>query len=1255
MGRYEDLLRGLPKGSAYSNSGYVLPYRDEPQEFLFENADAPNEVYGIFLDTVFQGTVTADASGVVIVSLTLEPGQHEIVVENDTTARRFRSYVTVRDYAVWYASYAEALEGATNFFGIDPAIDSVEAAPPLSTVDSVHIEAVHGRILQQPNEFEYITDSYRTVLQGLRQAFRLYSGKPAGVSQAIASFTNSLPFIIPAAWRPRWWLGSQLAPNPNLDQRTHVAQSALPNINQESLRAIGSLPATSPSVAVSNPPTQQPLVVLFPTGWDGGNITIVGQNVNGSTVSEVFTPIGTAIGGFVTKRGGESFSVVTSATNSTIGTTGTAFIGLTEQAYIRIVSVNGSPIREGETAAATTYLALNNDYSLSFGPDALGGADNRVAIPGSGRYTIPYKAQGDRLFSVAEPGAGWDFGSAGQRTRDRITLNIGNRGPIEILLGVSAGLTGNSVADVIADINAALVADPRYGSGAAVAETSSSNLVGDAFSINSASLPVNGLTTQSSVRVELGCADAALALFGLPRFSGRSPGSDPLGATSINYTPGDRIGSVEAPYTARVGRGLLASGTGTVSNSSGRFCDFASVALDLRVGERVRFGTAAANPGLHYVVQVLSGSSWRLKHESVSGTFSNASGQAFGAWVFGDLVNVIDVDTSTQTLTLEAPGLPRGLPSSYRIELADELPYETQPDRSEAPASITVDVDTTYAPTALTIGAGLGDVLGLAGGITPDGWIVDSGTNVQVKPRGLLTDAGVSIERGASDIRFQAEIDRVAPELLGFPLRAQFWVQQHNAATQTFRIDVSWNGTTFDTGSPVTVPGSLESDGGTRRTRVDPYSVSRLVIPPASATTMILRLVSEGAASGERITIEKVALTPELSTAHWLGKNTVVRSAQSSSFNQLLYVWSPEQLTAPENLAIGLDESTQANQIDRIIPAHVAVNRWDVSEYDSSGTPLNVLGAYDDLGWLSTNLTNLEVVVGVPGRLSYARPTRISAVTAETLNTDAFGVAVTSQPTTHVGPYPQNPNGRFNLFSNGIPVPDTASNLGVQPYEFTAIDTIDIDNGEYSAANTYTATYDALISIETAVINLGSAADEYIWLVDSYVWRAINQVQGTREITTAVTFFSDLTAALDVPSNQDQNTATLISDNGVTQTVIPDNSWSFVDQSTISIASGIFNPNTLYTLTYVSTFSTFIPQPDYQIQLRSAASAGGLTAQNYTDVNLNTVVDNTLQFHQLRMLIFGVTNTEDIRVHSLGLRGLHVFGNNANAPGLILP
>lgn len=1263
MARYQELLDQLPRGSAYANEGYILPLRDEPQEFLFQDVAFPNQRYGVFVDDIFRGTVTADANGSVIVSTPLEVGPHRVQVENDFNAQRLSAYVTVRNYAVWYAAYAEVLEGASTFFGIDPAIDSVENALSLSTADSIHIEDVHGRLLNAPNNAGYITDSYRTVLQSLRQAFRYFPVTVEGVAQVVAAYTNSRAYVLPRALRPRWWLGFDYAPNGDLDQRTHTPTSVLPNLNTQSISAVGSVSATAVSATPTNPPRPQALTVRFPAAWDGGNITVTGTNVSGTVLSEVFTNTGPVVGGFRTRPGAESFGTVTSIANDTIGTTGTALIGLSADAFVSIVEIEGSPIREGQATAGATYLTLNNiggTLSLSFGSQATGANDNRVEIPLSGRYTIPYRAFGDRLVGIAAPGGTYDLSDgSGERGADRLYFEGSDRGILQVVLGNTGSLATNSPANVVTDFNAAVAADPRYTGTPASVLTSTSLLAGSAVALTADTNPFVGDTTRGNIRLHLGCADAAREIFGIPRWVGDSAGSAVAGALTLTYAPGDTIGGVTAPFTARVGRGLLATGIGTVQAASGRFAEFAAASVDLRVGECIRIESTgtAGNPGLHEVVAVVSVGVWRIKHESPTGTFTNAGGQTYQFRSLGDLVSVVAATPASNQVTLAAPGLPRDLPAGFQIELAGEMPFQTDPDHQEAPSSVVVDVDTTLAPT-VSVGANINDDIAPAGQLTPDSWLVADGTAVAFKPRGLVSESGLAAERLVANIAFQASVPDIVPDLIAFPLTIAFWVQQHNAASQNFRVDVDF-GTGFDTGNPVAVAGTLEFDGGrvsgTRYSRVD-----RQVIPPIDATQMVVRLVHEGSAAGQRIAVERGIVTADLQSALFLGQGTVLRSAQLTNFGELIYVWSPEDLNAAENAAIGIPATGSRptdtnNKIDEIGPTHATLERFDVSEYDSTGAPVNVRGAYTDADWFAATRTNLDVVIGVPGRLSYLRPSRVSQVVAEVLAPDAFGVATLTDTTTHVAPFPQNPNGTTRLYEDGVPVPDTANASGVVPYVFTAGSVIDIDNGVYNSAAEYTLDYDVLMQVETAIIDLGSTSTEYIWFVDAHVLRTLDQTVGERELTSSLTFDADFTATLSTPSDQDKNSTVLIADNGVTQTVVADIDFDYTDQSTLTINPSVFNANSLYTLTYTSIFSSFVRSPDFTIEVRGSTSQALIPTTAYSVVNIDDPINNQLQFWQLRLSLSGVENTQDVQVHGLGLRGLRAFGLTPNAPGLVLP
>lgn len=1267
MARYEDLLNELPRGSEYANSGYVLPFRDEDQEFLFSDSNFPNQVYGVFVDDRFFGTVTSNANGDVIVRVPLELGPHEIAIENDFNARRIRSQVTVRDYAVWYAAYADVFEGTTSFFGIDPGIDSIERSTKLATADVIHIEDVYGRNLRQPNDVGYITDSYRTVLQSLRQAHRYYAVRPQGVAQAVAAHTSSLAWVRPRALRPTWLLGTQFAPTKDFDQASHAVTTTFPNLNAVSQTAVASFASSVLTPTFTQLPSAQRVVVTFTTTWGGGDITIAGTDTAGTVVSEVFTPSGTAIGGFVTKQGSEVFAAITSITNNVAGTAGTARVGLTAEAFITVIDVEGQPVREGRSNAGTIYLTYNNNAgveSLSFGPTLAGNNDNRVDIPVSGRYTIPFRAVGERFAGVIPAPGGFDFddGSGTERGEDRLYLNIGNRGTVVCVLG-QAGLTGQATSTVTTDINDAFAASAQYPAGAPASTlTSTTGVTGDVVAIDSSVFPFLGDTTRSQVRVELGCADAARDVFGIPRFFASSTGAASASATSISYSTSGTLNQVAAPFKARIGRGIALTGTCTLTNAGGRLATVTSPTVNIRVGECIRIlsGGTVANQGLHRVVAVSSPTSFTIQHESLTGTFTTIGGQPFQAWFLGDVVDVTAHDTGTGTLTIDAPGLPRDVPSSAQIELADEMPFQTEADNREAASSLVVDVDLSQSPGVGTVQ----DDLALSGQLIPDGWVVTNGTAFVARHNGLTSEVSFGIQRGAAgDIQLQANINSVVPLLRGFPIRISFWVEQHQSATEDFRIDVAWNGgatPTFDTGTTVAVEGTFEDDTSARVIQGRSTLVQRVVTPPQSAVDFDVRLVHVGGATGDRISVERCIITSDFSSGLFVGQGTVVRSDRRRFFGEMIYVWSPSPLTADERDAIGVAAppavlpASNDNIIDRITNAHGLIERYDVSEHNVSGTALNVLGAHDDAGWLAATLTNMDVRVGVPGRLSYVRPTRTSRIEGEEL-TLVSTTATTSALTTHTGPFPQAPNGTLTLFEDGIPVPDTADGSATLPYEFTSATSLVIDAGVFNGTATYTADYDVLIQAETAVIDLGANFANYLWLVDVVLFRAIDQTVEARTTEESVTFLADGSATLSQSSDQDKNNAILIADDGVSRTTVPEAEWTFVDQSTIQINLAAFDASSIYSLQYQAMFAQYAQTPDFTVELRSAATSAAVGSASYAASEIDGVVDNSLRYHQLRLTLTSVANVDDIQVRGLGVRGLNLFGSTPNAPGIALP
>ena len=121
INRYTDLINTVPSGWDYDPSGILLPYQEAPHEFRFETSPiAPNQRFGLYINNVFKGIVVTDSNGIVIVSVTLNPGRYTIHLENDFDATKLKIFVDVRSTATIHASYAEALEQ------IDQNIDVVD-------------------------------------------------------------------------------------------------------------------------------------------------------------------------------------------------------------------------------------------------------------------------------------------------------------------------------------------------------------------------------------------------------------------------------------------------------------------------------------------------------------------------------------------------------------------------------------------------------------------------------------------------------------------------------------------------------------------------------------------------------------------------------------------------------------------------------------------------------------------------------------------------------------------------------------------------------------------------------------------------------------------------------------------------------------------------------------------------------------------------------------------------------------------------
>ena len=481
-----------------------------------------------------------------------------------------------------------------------------------------------------------------------------------------------------------------------------------------------------------------------------------------------------------------------------------------------------------------------------------------------------------------------------------------------------------------------------------------------------------------------------------------------------------------------------------------------------------------------------------------------------------------------------------------------------------------------------------------------------------------------------------------------------------------------------------------------------------------------------GGGGTNTFSLEKLILTSPTGTGLYLGTNTVPRNEKRSKFGELLYVWSAETLTDEERGYLGLPKSDNPDStvpdpghIDYITIAHGYFDRVDISEVNDTG-PLpvrtNIRGVYDSIDWTnlqtSSGLNLMQVYIGTPSRASYAFPATTTHVTGEVATfVDGGGGSGLQSPvmlgfTNHEGPYPQSPNtgggtgarlykfydidtalpgpdGTMTLISAGtpIPFPDTVDDNSIVPWQFVAQDQIKINSPYYDPTAHYLIDYDLLMRATSEPFQLtdgSSNPSNYVWLADLSMYRRhqVNSIDRPR--TEQIQFTSTFTATLKFTADITQS-ATLTSNNGITEQTVGISAWQFQDDKTVKIDSGTFDVNSIYTLSYtamvpeidaevttmVSSDSRQLP-PTARLEWRQATTEGGLTSASWQTVQSEQILSPTfttgddismnivLPWHQMRVTITNVNNIRDFRLFGFGMKGIHLFGGSPHAPLVVL-
>ena len=214
MPRYSDLIAQIPTGTFYSSQGSVVANLDHPYPMRLDSLVA-NDIYGVFVNNVYQFEITTDADGVAIFNLSLPKGENVVKLVNRYSQTPTTTYLTVRDWATWLTAYADQLDI------FDTNIDTIKKNSRMAEVNYEMADPVWGSRLLTNNSPSYPIDTYREVLQQVQQGYRRFGGIIGGLDETVAAFTQVNPWMCTTKFGPQWELGTDFITNSDLTGYTY--------------------------------------------------------------------------------------------------------------------------------------------------------------------------------------------------------------------------------------------------------------------------------------------------------------------------------------------------------------------------------------------------------------------------------------------------------------------------------------------------------------------------------------------------------------------------------------------------------------------------------------------------------------------------------------------------------------------------------------------------------------------------------------------------------------------------------------------------------------------------------------------------------------------------------------------------------------------------------------------------------------------------------------------------------------------------
>jgi len=1204
--RYRDLVEAVVPGSFYLGSGTILPYKTVATQLRFETGFA-STLFGTYLNEIFMGEVLSDLQGNVVFNQVLPLGEVVVTILNKNNGNRYVTYVTVRDWALWLAAYAETLED------IDDNIQEVQDDLAIETATLNGVEDHFGKALDVYNDIGQSLDSYRWMVHELRNAYRETGARYNGVEVGVASFTQVPPFgYTRRYWGPNWYLDQSMLVNHLYDQRAHSVYDAAAPINVTGV----SLVKVEPDVA-SNPGAPHQLDYNFanntllwtPNGVAGtaiaatnGSLFLPGPNhvraafVLGRDISinpYLINALNDTLYFNVDKLGSFSVTLVTGLPNPTPA-----------QVAVDINAVIFADVRYGAPYAA--FASVYNSKLLIQSPVATGssieiehGATNGAAEifgndPGDLVFD-PYLMDGVEILDFYgifnALGTGYFLGysyAAGPpavkrlRWRPNFSLpwgtwvNITENGMYRLPHGVTS-----TVMEVYCffDEMPTLVLGPAttFSVGFRKEVQNISQTQGLHVVVDVDNLPIANQTDVIKVYddVDDGFIETP------DNWNIISPTGAEISWLDISDVTRGKAEDLD-PNQAFQWR--LRDGTVNTIQVVGRVHRYAQAWPGAHGGNYPQ-----RRPGLFYDYEGFTAefSVWvRNWTAAVTTATLSFSFDDMGTWVSSVATPVVN----------DAGGL--GYEDATLVMFSTVIPAAV----TENGVYVSIQIDTPAG--------------------TIDTSIDSPSVGVKYISSRYLGNATVS--RWRHHQYFGELLWCWSPDELTLKEK-QYIGLQHKVA----------NRTTVYAGVTIT---DISSDTAAGAGSVD-YEYNSV------PDTRRLRWNTSDSAWGAGLGWVSIVSTGSYTLDAPDGSFIVV----DASYDVLpILDGTPPAQSTTKSITISDDTTTQGT-VRKIAAAQSAIEVFDTTEYVDS-VPVNLRGCISEGDFIMSGATNLELSIADPFKFAYMYPS-LGPVSGESL------IVATAAPHLATLDYDSDQNQTDAvLYENGLLVSNdswffNAANQ-VRIYDSTELPTA---ISPFNSASTYTIDYGLLYQFITPYLDLGENYQDYAWFADYYLWDRMDSVEGAYATTSPVAFNAfNGRAYLTQKSTQDSSVSKLFVQDGTDYREIPRRYWRFRNSLTVELDTAYIISGAQYYLEHEEARVYEVSSLDITFEHRSGVDAAACSIAAWSDVerNENVYVHSGHLVHQLRLAIGGIRDTRDFRIRGLVLKGLHLHGVSPDVNGL---